>query len=93
MIYKSKPTKQQPIRHKRAKPVNIVPTNSTHIRVRRLKTGDCAQYKKGMKRIALKVIDGNKRHAKRSQYGYKVYDITLYKDRSCFNDFHVQLLV
>ena len=74
---------------KRARPVNIVPTNSTHIRVRRLKTGDCAQCKKGMKRIALEAIDGNRRHAKRSQYGYKACDIALCKDGSCFNDFHV----
>ena len=72
------------MRRKRARFVNIVPTNSTHIRVRRLKIDDCAQCKKGMKRIVLEVIDGNRRHAKRSQYGCKAYDIALYKDGFCF---------
>ena len=53
LINKSTPTIQQQMGRKRSRPVDVIPTNKTHIRVRMLRLGDCAQCKKklGLKEL------------------------------------------
>ena len=83
---------------KRPRPINIIPTNKTHIRVRMLKIGDYTQYKKkiGVKKVALALIDDNKRHfryGKRSQFGCSACNVSLCKEGACFGDFHAQMVI
>ena len=98
LINKSTPTIQQPMGRKRPRPIDIIPTNKPHARVRMERVGDCAECRKkiGAKRVALASIDGNKvqfRHGKRSQYGCEACGISLCKEGSCFGDFHAQMAV
>jgi hypothetical protein len=71
-------------------PLNDVPVEH-HKLIHKGKVSDCVICKRGGKRVPLAVLDGNKRGCekrKRSVYGCRQCDVSLYKEGTCFNRFH-----